>query len=281
MGTTGRLSLVSKEDKLPVTRQCELLEVNRTSVYYTPAEPDRDLENTVKNRLDYWHTKMPYLGVRKLRDKLQKEDHLPVGRKLIKRYMDEMGIYAMCPKPNLSKRNKQHKIYPYLLRNLDINRTNQVWAVDITYIKMGRRHMYLTAIIDWYSRYIVGWELSDTLDTAPVLAALKKAISKCGKPEIINSDQGSQFTSDSYTGHLKSESIRQSMDSKGRWIDNVVIERWFRSLKIERIYPYEYLTPRDLRIGIREYVQEYNTERPHQTHGYLTPGEVFLGRMAA
>lgn len=281
MGTTGRLSLVSKDDKLPVSRQCELLEVNRTSVYYTPVEPNRDLENTIKNRLDYWHTKMPYLGVRKLRDKLQKEDHLPVGRKLIKRYMEEMGIYAMCPKPNLSKRNKQHKIYPYLLRNLDINRANQVWAIDITYISMGRSHMYLTAIIDWYSRYIVGWELSDTLDTAPVLAAIKKAISKHGKPEIINSDQGSQFTSEDYTGYLKSENIKQSMDSKGRWIDNVVIERWFRSLKIERIYPYEYVTPRELRIGIREYVLEYNTERPHQTHGYLTPSKVFLGRSAA
>jgi putative transposase len=279
--TTGRLSLVSKEDKLPVSRQCELLEVNRTSVYYKPAEPDRDLENMIKNRIDYWHTKMPYLGVRKLRDKLQKEDHLPAGRKLIKRYMDEMGIYAMCPKPNLSKRNKQHKIYPYLLRNLDIKRTNQVWAVDITYIAMSRGHMYLTAIIDWYSRYIVGWELSDTLDTAPVLTALKMAISKYGKPEIINSDQGSQFTSDNYTIYLKSENIRQSMDSKGRWIDNVVIERWFRSLKVERIYPYEYVTPRDLRIGIREYVLEYNTERPHQSHGYRTPVQVFQGKMAA
>ena len=169
LGTTGGLNLVSKEDKLSVTRQCELLEVNRTSVYYTPVEPDLELENTIKNRLDYWHTKMPYLGVRKLRDKLQNEDRLPVGRKLIKRYMEEMGIYAMCPKPNLSKRNKQHKIYPHLLRNLDINRANQVWAIDITYISMGRSHMYLTAIIDWYSRYIVGWELSDTLDTAPVL----------------------------------------------------------------------------------------------------------------
>lgn len=281
METTGRLSLVSKEDKLPVSRQCELLEVNRTSVYYKPAEPDRDLGNMIKNRIDYWHTKMPYLGVRKLRDKLQKEDHLPAGRKLIKRYMDEMGIYAMCPKPNLSKRNKQHKIYPYLLRNLDIKRTNQVWAVDITYIAMSRGHMYLTAIIDWYSRYIVGWELSDTLDTAPVLTALKMAISKYGKPEIINSDQGSQFTSDNYTIYLKSENILQSMDSKGRWIDNVVIERWFRSLKVERIYPYEYVTPRDLRIGIREYVLEYNTERPHQSHGYRTPVQVFQGKMAA
>ena len=129
---------------------------------------------------------MPYLGVQKIRIQLQERDGLPVGRKLIRRYMDEMGIYAVYPKPNLSKPNKQHRIYPYLLRNLDINHANQVWAIDITYIKMGRGHMYLTAIIDWYSRYIIGWELSDTLDTAPVLAAVKDAIRQYGKPKIIN-----------------------------------------------------------------------------------------------
>jgi len=242
-----RLSLVSKNDKLSIARQCELLETNRTSVYYTPVEPNRDFENLVKHRLDYWHTKMPYMGVRKLRDKLQKIDHIPVGRRREKRYMCEMGIYAMYPKPNLSKRNQKHKIYPYLLRNLAINRTNQVWAVDITYIKMGHSHMYLTAIIDWHSRYIVGWELSDTLDTAPVLAAVMRAIRQYGKPEIINNDQGCQFTSDDYTSYLKDQTIKQSMDGKGRWVDNVVIERWFRSLKIERIYPYEFISPKELR----------------------------------
>jgi putative transposase len=281
LAPTGRLKLVSKNEKLSVTKQCKLLEINRTSVYYTPVIPDRERENMIKNRLDYWHTKMPYLGVRKLRNRLQKEDLIAVGRKLIKRYMDEMGIYTVYPKPNLSKRNKQHKIYPYLLRNIKINRPNQVWAIDITYIRMGRSHMYLTAIIDWYSRYIVGWELSDTLDTAPVLAAVKDAISTYGKPEIINSDQGSQFTSDNYTAYLKNANIKQSMDGKARWVDNVIIERWFRSLKTERIYPYEYLTPRALRIGIREYIGEYNTERPHETHGYNTPSEVYMGRKAA
>jgi len=279
--STGKLSLVTKNDKLSVARQCELLKINRTSVYYTPAEYDRDREKEIKNRLDYWHTKMPYLGVRKLRNRLQTEDRISVGRKLIKRYMDEMDIYAVHPKPNLSKRNMQHKIYPYLLRKLDINRPNQVWSIDITYIRMGRSHMYLSAIIDWYSRYIVGWELSDTLDTAPVLAAVKDATSRYGKPEIINSDQGSQFTSDNYTVYLKTANIRQSMDGKARWVDNVIIERWFRSLKTERIHPYEYLTPRALRTGLREYIKEYNTERPHQTHGYLTPEEVYLGRKAA
>ncbi len=277
----GRLKLVSKSHKLTVSRQCELLEVNRTSVYYTPVEPDREFENIVKGRLDYWHTKMPYMGVRKLRDKLQTVDNLPVGRKLIKRFMSEMGIYAMCPKPCLSKRNKLHKIHPYLLWNIDINKVNQVWAVDITYIKMGKGHMYLTAIIDWYSRFLVGWELYDTLDTAPVLAAVKKAIQRHGKPGIINSDQGCQFTSDDYTTYLKTEGIRQSMDGKGRWVDNVVIERWFRSLKTEHIYPYEYLTPRELRAGIGKYINEYNYERPHQSHDYLTPWEVYVEKRAA
>lgn len=280
METTGRLSLVSKEDKLPVSRQCELLEVNRTSVYYKPAEPDRDLGNMIKNRIDYWHTKMPYLGVRKLRDKLQKEDHLPAGRKLIKRYMDEMGIYAMCPKPNLSKRNKQHKIYPYLLRNLDIKRTNQVWAVDITYIAMSRGHMYLTAIIDWYSRYIVGWELSDTLDTAPVLTALKMAISKYGKPEIINSDQGSQYTSNQYVDRIRSEdsNIRISMDGRGRCMDNIFTERFWRSYKQEEVYLKDYESPREARRSTAEYIDHYNHRRPHQALGYLTPWEVYTGR---
>lgn len=224
---------------------------------------------------------MPYMGVRKLRKKLQKEDGLLVGRKLIKRYMDEMGIYAVYPKPNLSKRNLQHKIYPYLLRNLGINHTNQVWSIDITYIRMGKGHMYLTAIIDWYSRYIVGWQLSDTLDTAPVLAAVQEAIDQYGKPEIINSDQGSQFTSDEYTTYLKDNQIKQSMDGKARWVDNVVIERWFRSLKVERIYPYEYLNPRALRAGIKDYVSEYNYERPHEAHAYHTPAEVYRGKKAA
>ena len=223
-------------DKLSVAKQAELLGVNRTSFYYTPVEPDGERETVIKNRIDFWHTRMPYLGVRKIRIQLQERDGLPVGRKLIRRYMDEMGIYAVYPKPNLSKPNKQHRIYPYLLRNLDINHANQVWAIDITYIRMGRGHMYLTAIIDWYSRYIIGWELSDTLDTAPVLAAVKDAIRQYGNPEIINSDQGSQFSSDDYTSYLKTEGIRQSMDGKARWVDNVVIERWFRSLKTERIY---------------------------------------------
>lgn len=197
---------------------------------------------------------MSYLGVRRLVKKLAEEDHIAVGRKLVKRYMTEMGIYCVYPKPNLSKSGKEHKRFPYLLRNMSIFLPNQVWAIDITYIKMGKSHMYLTAVIDWYSRYVLGWELSDSLDTAPVLEALRTASARYGTPAIVNSDQGSQFTSDDYIAFLKVNDIRQSMDGRARWVDNVIIERWFRSLKCDNIYVSEYNTPKELRHGIAAYV---------------------------
>lgn len=221
------------------------------------------------------------MGVRRIREKLAKEDGIKIGRKLIKRYMREMGLYAVYPKPNLSKRGKNHPVFPYLLKNMNIFLPNQVWAIDITYIKMGKSHMYLTAIIDWYSRFVVGWALSGTLDTAPVLEAVKKAIEVYGAPAVINSDQGSQFGSDDYTGFLKGQKIRQSMDGKARWIDNVIIERWFRSLKCENIYINEYNTPKELRRGIKKYIEEYNAERPHQGIGNNYPADIFTKVFAA
>ena len=269
---------ITKGNGLPVGKQCELLGISRASYYYRPKKrPDEaaEREEYVKSRLDYWHTKMCYLGVRRLVKKLADVDNIHIGRKLCKRYMDEMGIYAVYPKPNLSRRNPQHKVFPYLLRNRSITTPNQVWAVDITYIKMGKSHMYLTAIIDWYSRFIVGWELSDTLDTAPVLEAVKAAINRFGKPQIINSDQGCQFTSVDYTAFLSSHGIQQSMDGKARWIDNVIIERWFRSLKCDYIYITELETPAALRRGVAGYVNEYNHERPHQSLSYRYPAQVF------
>ena len=278
-----RKSLVNAESELTIERQCALLGINRSTYYYKEVEQteaERLTEEQTKARLDYWHTKMPYLGVRKLRDKLQ-EESIEIGRKLIKRYMEEMGIYAVYPKPNLSKACKKDKKHPYLLRNMPIFLPNQVWAVDITYIKMAHGHMFLTAIIDWYSRFIVGWELSDTLETAPVLLALKQAIETYGVPAIINSDQGSQFTSDEYTNYLKSLKIRQSMDAKGRWIDNVVIERWFRSLKTEDIYINDYISPKSLRKGIAAYVNDYNLLRPHQSFDYSTPHNIYFEKFAA
>lgn len=264
-------------------RQCELIGQNRTSVYYVPVQPTAEAlahEELIKSRLDFWHTKQCCLGTRGLKTKLRKEDGLLCGRKLITRYMAEMGIYAVYPKPNLS-RNKKHKAFPYLLRNLSIFLPNQVWAIDITYIKMGKSHMYLTAVIDWYSRFIVGWTLSDTLDTAPVIDALSKAIVTYGVPAIVNSDQGCQFTSEAYSSFLRNNRIRQSMDGKARWVDNVIIERWFRTLKCENIYINEYNSPKELRHGIRDFIQQYNTDRPHTEHGGDYPCEVYIGHFAA
>jgi len=269
---------ITKANPLPVSRQCDLFGISRSSYYYRPKQRSDEAverEEYVKARLDYWHTKMCYLGVRRLVKKLADVDNIHIGRKLCKRYMDEMGIYAVYPKPNLSRRNPEHKIFPYLLRNRAITAPNQVWAVDITYIKMGKSHMYLTAIIDWYSRFIVGWVLSDTLDTAPVLETVKAAIKRFGKPEIINSDQGCQFTSADYVNFLASQGIQQSMDGKARWVDNVIIERWFRSLKCDYIYITELETPAELGRGIAGYVKEYNHERPHQSLKYRYPAQIF------
>lgn len=271
--------MVTKNETLTVKRQCELLEVNRTSVYNKAVEPTEETvlrEEKIKSRLDYWHTQFCWMGSRKLLKKLIQDDGIKgIGRQLVRRYMQEMGIFSVYPKPDTSKPNKQHKKFPYLLRGKQIWLPNQVWALDITYISLGRSHMYLTAIIDWYSRFIVGWSLSDTLETAPVLEALKQAIDQYGIPAIINSDQGSQFTSSEYTEYLKSLGIRQSMDGKARWVDNVIIERWFRSLKQEEIYINEYQSPRNLRIGIMKYIKVYNYERPHASLNYERPAIVF------
>jgi putative transposase len=274
-----RLSLVHADARLTVKRQCELLDVNRSSFYYQPITPgaqELELEEYIKQRLDYWHTLYCYFGSRKLLNKLRIDDKIEgLGRDLIRRYMAEIGIYAVYPKPNLSLNGAEHKKFPYLLRGKSIWLPNQVWATDITYIKMGRSHMYLIAIIDWYSRFIIGWALSDTLETAPVLECMINAFEKHGIPGIINSDQGSQFTSDDYISFLSGNSIQQSMDGKARWVDNVIIERWFRSLKTENIYITEYLTPRELRLGITQYIHEYNYERPHQSLDGHRPWHVY------
>lgn len=269
---------------MTITRRCELLGIARSSAYYVPKErsPEEvELEERIKKRLDYWHTDMPCAGVRKLKRLLREHDNIKIGRKLIKRYMDEMGIYAIYPKPRLSIPDKNRGKFSYLLRNMSIWLPNQVWAIDITYVPMTRGHMYLTAIIDWHSRFVVGWTLSDTLETAPILETVRKAIEEHGKPAIINSDQGSQFTSDEYIALLKGLGIRQSMDGKSRWVDNVIIERWFRSLKTEWVYINDYRSPRELRSGIRGFVKKYNGLRPHQSHDYDTPAAVYYSAFAA
>ena len=263
-------------------RQCELLGITRSTVYYEPKQPDEAslrMKEKIMSRIDYWHTALPCMGTRKLAVKLRTEGYA-VGRKLVRTYMQEMGIHAVYPKPNLSKRNFKEAIVPYLLRNKVISFPNQAWSIDITYIKMQHGHMYLTAIIDWFSRKIMGWELSDTLETAPVLDAVRIAVERFGAPAILNSDQGSQFTSDDYKALLKSLDIRQSMDGKSRWADNIMIERWFRSLKTELIYVNEFRSPKELRQAIRQYVNDYNTLRPHEALDYETPEGAYLACFA-
>jgi putative transposase len=273
------------------TLLCKLLNIPRTSIYRKHASKDTEREERIMARIDYHHTEQPYLGVRRLRIKLREDDDascqaaaekgesyepMKAGRKLIKRLMEEMGIRATYPKPNLSEPGKYHKKFPYLLRDKSFIRfPNQVWSIDITYIKLAHGHMYLTAIIDWCTRYIVGWTLSDTLEAAPVVEAVRAAIAEYGTPAIINSDQGSQFTSAEYMELLADMSIRQSMDGKGRWADNVIIERWFRSLKTEDIYLNEYNSPRELRAGVSEYIGKYNHKRPHESLDYKTPARMY------
>ena len=215
---------------------------------------------------------MCYLGAKKIRNKLMIDDGLEnVSLEQVRAYMLEMGICAVYPHQKTSSNNKKAVKFPYLLRNMEIWLPNMVWSIDITYIKMNRGHMYLTAIIDWFSRMLMAWELSDTLETAPVIECAEKAFRAHGVPAILNSDQGSQFTSKVYIEFLLDYRIRQSMDGKARWVDNRRIERWFRSLKVENIYITEYQTPRDLRYGIDEYVEQYNTQRPHESLAYDRP----------
>lgn len=264
-------------------RQCELLGISRSTVYYEQKEPDEDAvrrKEEVMGRIDYWHTTLPCMGTRKIAARLRAEGYA-VGRKLVRTYMEEMGIHAVYPRPNLSKRNCKKSVVPYLLRNKVISFPNQAWSIDITYIRMQHSHMYLTAIIDWCSRKIMSWKLSDTLETAPVLEAVQEAVVRFGIPAILNSDQGCQFTSAEYKTLLHSPDIRQSMDGKSRWADNIMIERWFRSLKTELIYINEFHSPRELRQAIRQYVRDYNTLRPHQALDYQTPEHVYLAGFAS
>ena len=269
--------LIKKTSDLSVRRQCELLGVTRSKVYYTPKSPDEqavERKERIMARIDYWYTENPAWGGRKIRVLLRNDGYL-VTRKTVTKYMREMAIYPIYPGPNTSKRNYKEGILPYMLRGYVPQFPNQVWSIDITYIKMKRRHMYLTAIIDWYSRKIVGWKLSDTLEAAPVLEVVREVVERHGVPAIINSDQGSQFTSDDYKELLKSLHIRQSMDGKSRWADNIMIERWFRSLKTEKIYIEEYTTERELRACIAAFINQYNNVRPHESLDNVTPASVY------
>ena len=272
-----RMKMIDREEKkLSITKQAELLSINRTSLYYKPV-PANDEEYLIKRIIDEIYTAHPEYGYRRMTNILNREYHIRINRKRTRRYMREMGIHGFCPGPNLSKRLHGKYLYPYLLRGLNIDHPNQVWSIDVTYCRMKRGFMYLVAIIDWYSRYIVGFELSNTLDRTFVIEAIQKAIKRHGKPEIMNSDQGSQFTSDDYINLLKNNNIKISMDGKGRALDNQRIERFFRSYKWEKLYLEDCETGHQLRQITREYVEYYNNRRPHQSLDYKTPAEYYFG----
>lgn len=257
---------------MPVSTGAKLLGINRTSVYYGGI-PVSEEELECKSIIDHLHTDNPTWGARQISAQLKLRGY-QVGRRKAGRYMREMDITPIYPKMNLSKRMKQAKVCPYLLRNAVIDCPNQAWSIDITYLPMKHGFLYLTAIIDWYSRCIVGWDVDDTLDTTMVINACKKAF-KVAKPLIINSDQGSQFTSDKYIDFIRNNGIRQSMDGKSRWADNIMIERWFRSFKYEEAYLTEYANLKEAREAIGRYIYTYNFERCHQSIGNKRPAEVY------
>ncbi len=258
--------------ELSVSRQCQLLGVERSGLYYKPVAKVDD--TVLMNRIyDIWY-KQPHFGYRRVTKVLKREGML-INRKKVKRLMDMMGLKAIYPSPNTSLKKEGHEIYEYLLDGLCISRPNQVWQVDITYIRTRKGFAYLTALIDVYSRYIVGWSLSNTMDTTSCLEALTRGLEH-GKPETINSDQGSQFTAGLWTNALKDQDIKISMTGKGRCLDNVYIERFWRSIKHEKIKLSEFDDIHELEHLIDEYVQHYNHERPHQALGELTPHEAFV-----
>ena len=272
---TTRVNLVQnllKTKELPVKTGAALLDINRTSVYYK-GTPISQEELDCKSIIDRLHTDNPAWRARQLSAQLKKRGY-QVGRRKTRRYMNEMGIDPIYPKMNLSKRMQQAKVCLYLLRNAVIDRPNQAWSIDITYIPIKRGFLYLTAVIDWYSRCIVGWEVDDTLDTRMVITALKKAF-MVAKPIILNSDQGCQFTSNEYMNFLKENQIRQSMDGKSRWADNIMLERWFRSFKYEEAYLTQYNNIREARKAIGKYVHTYNFERCHSALNNQTPASCY------
>ena len=269
--------MITKECDLPITRQCKLLSLNRSTVYY-PHQKESESDLILMRRIDEMHLKRPFYGSRRIRDWLHDEGH-DVNRKRVQRLMRQMGITALYPKRRTSKPGKGHKIFPYLLRNLVIDRPNQVWATDISYIPMAKGFVYLVAIMDWHSRKVLSWRLSNTMDSDFCVGALEEALSRYGRPEIFNTDQGAQFTSDAFTGVLKEAGIDISMDGKGRWIDNVFIERLWRSVKYEEVYLKAYETVAEARAGIGTYFQFYNSERRHQSMNRKTPDQVYMGNV--
>ena len=266
--------MIDRTHKLPITRQTELLNVSRGSVYYLP-KPVSETDLTLMRRIDELHLELPFAGARMLRDLLRQEG-FKAGRKHIATLMRRMGIEALYRKPNTSRKHPENPVYPYLLRNLIVTQPNQVWAMDITYIPMRKGFVYLAAVIDWYSRKVLSHRVSITMETDFCMETVEEAVARYGKPEIFNTDQGSQFTSSAFTGLLKQHGIRISMDGKGAWRDNVFVERLWKSVKYEEVYLKAYTTVSEARTSIAQYFEFYNRRRPHSSLDRMTPEQFYF-----
>jgi putative transposase len=264
---------VTDHSELSITRQCELLSLSHSSYYYHPQDISEE-ETTLLRLLDEQYLKTPFYGSRKMTVYLRELGY-QVNRKRVQRLMRELGIEALYPKPRLSKANLAHQVYPYLLRDLTIETANQVWCTDITYLPVLRGHFYLVAVMDWYSRKVLSWRISNTLDVDFCIEALQEALDRFGCPCIFNSDQGSQFTSNAFTESLKERGIRISMDGKGRYLDNIFIERLWRSIKYELIYIKAFEDGKHLKKEVKDWFNWYNMERPHQALDYQKPDQVY------
>ena len=269
--------MIDPEHDLPIKQQAEVLGISRSTVYYEP-RPISDEDLWLMRRLDELHLNYPFAGSRMLRGLLWQQG-LEVGRRHIKTLMRRMGIEAIYRKPNTSKPAPGHKIYPYLLRDMAVTRPNQVWAMDLTYIPMARGFIYLAAVVDWFSRRVLAWKLSITMEASFCIEAVEEALSKNEKPEIFNTDQGSQFTSDDFIGLLRKNGIDISMDGKGRWRDNVFVERVWKSIKYEEVYLHAYETVQEARTSIGKYLEFYNSVRPHSSLDGFTPDQVYFNRL--
>ena len=265
--------MIDRNHELPIARQCRILELARSTAYYQ-TEPVSTEDLALMRRIDELHLEMPYAGARML-SRILKREGQPIGRRRVTTLMRRMGIHALYRKPNTSKPHPEHKVYPYLLRNLEIRRPNHVWAADITYIPMKRGFVYLFAVLDWASRRVLSWRLSNTMTTDFCIEAVEEAIQRYGKPDIFNPDQGSQFTSLEFTGLLKENGIAISMDGKGCWRDNVFVERLWRSVKYEEVYLHAYESVSGAKAGLQQYFTRYNQFRPHSSLDDKTPDEFY------
>ena len=269
--------MIDKADKLPLVRQCELLNLSRSSVYYLP-QPISESNLALMRRIDELHLEHPFAGARMLRDFLRQEG-IRIGRRHVSTLMNKMGIEALYRRPNTSRKQPQNPVFPYLLRGVDIAAPNHVWAMDITYIPMRKGFIYLAAVLDWSTRRVLSWRLSNSLSTDFCIEAVEEAVQRHGKPEIFNTDQGSQFTSQEFVGLIQGHGIRLSMDGKGRWVDNVFVERLWKSVKYEEVYLHAYDSVLQAQQGLQRYFKFYNERRPHSSLDGKTPDAVYFNSL--